>query len=43
MIKNALKAGLDLVEKCTHTKESVGEDMKDISVDGEVHGLVVNS
>lgn len=27
MIKNALKAGLDLVEKCTHTKESVGEDM----------------
>lgn len=42
MIKNALKAGLDLVEKCTHTKESVGEDMEDISVD-EVHGLVVNS
>lgn len=30
MIKNALKAGLDLVEKCTHAEESVDEDMEGI-------------
>lgn len=30
MIKNALKAGLDLVEKRTHAEESVDEDMEGI-------------
>lgn len=43
MIKNALKAGLDLVEKCTHAQESIDEDMEGISVGGGIHGLMVNS